>query len=186
MSHLCSPVQREEPAQLAGAGEVNPIHIHMEELFKVGTQLGRAAWGCSMGDPKVFFLVRESETPSESHPSSHVCVERKTQSSWWTLSPACAGLWQRPHCSPQSPARAVPEPPQGPGPGALRLSRPGSRDQAHRPDQGEPKAQQQVHGDEAGLEARWEDILQARVRTEPQLGSQGWAQLHDWEAGLWR
>lgn len=33
LSHLCSPVQREEPGQLAGAGEVNPIHIPVEELF---------------------------------------------------------------------------------------------------------------------------------------------------------
>lgn len=49
LSRLCSRVQREVPVQLAAghaAGEVNPVHHPMEELSQVGTQLGRAPWGC--------------------------------------------------------------------------------------------------------------------------------------------
>lgn len=52
--------------------------------------------------------------------------------------------------------------------------------------QGQPKAHQQVHGDVAGLQVRWEAILQVRVRNESELGNQGWAQPHDGEAGPWR
>lgn len=134
------------------------------------------------------FLVRESETPSESHPSSHVCVERKTQSSWWTLSPACAGCvgCGRGHTAPHGaqpglflscPRDLGQEHCGSPGPAARTRPTIPAREQGG---QEEPKAHQQVQG----LEARWEDILQARVRTEPQLGSQGWAQLHDWDTGL--
>lgn len=43
LSRLCSPVQREVPAQLAAghvAAEVNPALLPVEELSQVGTQLG--------------------------------------------------------------------------------------------------------------------------------------------------
>lgn len=105
LSHLCSPVQREDPVQLAGAGEVNPIHIHMEELFKAGTQLGRAAWGswCFSKDssacPNVFFSSQGVSNPQWKplYPSC-LCGEKDSWLSCWAVSPACAGCcrcWAR-------------------------------------------------------------------------------------------
>lgn len=99
LSHLCSPVQREESAQLAGAGEVNLIYIHMEDIFKVDAQLGRAAWGCwcfskdSSACPNVFFSGQGVSSP-EWKPLFHSCLcgEKDSQSSQRTES--CLGCRQ--------------------------------------------------------------------------------------------
>lgn len=101
---------------------------------------------------------------------------------------AGAGLVLGPHCSSWRSALAPAELPEAPGGGLWDQAaastpppQPGSRAA-----QGQPKAHQQVHGDVAGLQVRWEAILQVRVRNESQLGNQGWAQPHDGEAGPWR